>query len=237
MQASLLAQVRSYTRDMNLGPGDKFPAERKFAKDLKVSRNSLRRLLHMLEGQGLVRIKKGSGTYLNTRFFSPAAETARKASPDQAMAAQLETALLFFPPIAVLACRRMDIFQIDRLQQVNVALGRSIFSKNPMGFWMESLAFFRIIALGTGNPLMSRTVEEIYAIDMTPFQSFFNVDRKNRETLFAGHVNILNALKKKDRAKAGAVTADYIRNLAQILDLDKSILPDTLTASEKQRET
>lgn len=235
VQASLLEQVRSYIREVNLQPGDKLPAERDFAKRLKVSRNSLRHLLHILEGRGLVRIKKGSGTYLNTRFFSPVAEPAGDGSPDQAMAAQLETAILFFPPMAALACRRMDASQIDRLQQVNVALGRSIFSKNPMKFWMESLAFFRLIALGTGNPVISKTFEEIYAVDMEPFRSFLNVDRKNREPLFAGHVNILNALKKKDREKAGALTADYIRNLGQILPLDKNTLPDTLVTSEQKR--
>ena len=233
MQISLLEQVKSYARTMKLGPGDRLPSERVFARDLKVSRNTLRRLLHMLEGRGFVDIRKGSGTYLNTRFFSPSAET--ETSTERAMADQLETALLLFPPMAALACRRMDVFGVDRLRRNNVALGRSIFSKNPMKFWLESLAFFRLIARGTGNGFMSKTVEEIYAVDMEPFRTFSGVSQKQRESLFAGHVNILNAINKKDREKAGQVTADYIRDLAGIIGLEKNVLPGTLGGIARHR--
>ena len=69
MQQSLLKQVEQTIERLGIQAGDRLPAERQLARTLNVSRNSLRRLLHSLEGRGLVDIRKGSGTFLKTRFF------------------------------------------------------------------------------------------------------------------------------------------------------------------------
>ncbi len=48
-----------------LKPGDRLPAERYLAEQLKVSRNSVREALHMLEAKNYIISKRGSGTYVN----------------------------------------------------------------------------------------------------------------------------------------------------------------------------
>jgi GntR family transcriptional repressor for pyruvate dehydrogenase complex len=232
MQPSLLKQVEFTIQKLGLKPGDRLPAERKLADDLKVSRNSLRRMLHTLEGRGLVDIRKGSGTFLKARFFNPADPYlgTGNTSPAKIIADQLETAFIFFPVIVELAGLRMTPAQLKKLQASNVSLSRSIFSKDPQKVWMESLSFFRLIARGTGNSFMVNIMEEICSINMAPFNHFFDVTQTSREKLFGDHVNILKALKEKKGKRAKKVTQDYVRHLSQVLEIQDGILQETILA-------
>lgn len=60
--------VYNYIRTTNLKPGDRLPSERKMAEALNTSRNSLREGLRLLEAKGLLRIKVGSGVYVNDLY-------------------------------------------------------------------------------------------------------------------------------------------------------------------------
>lgn len=238
MQNALLKQLETMVQSLGLKPGDRLPAERRFAAQLNVSRNSLRRLLHTLEGRGMVEIKKGSGTFLKPRFFNscdPYLGTADR-SPEKIVADQLETVFLLFPLITELACARLAPAQLDLLQKSNVALSRSIFTQDPKKVWMESLSFFRLLAKGTGNSFMSSIMEEICAIDMAPFDQFFKVTQKSRERLFGAHVNILNALKEKDCRKAKKVTQDYAVHLSVIAGLSDEDCKDSAYCRFRRRQ-
>ena len=57
---SLLDQIESGV----LRPGDRLPPERKLSEKLNVNRMTVRRALHMLELQGLLVRRQGSGTYV-----------------------------------------------------------------------------------------------------------------------------------------------------------------------------
>lgn len=219
MLNDLFKQLEAAVQSLGLKPGDRFPAERQLAAELNVSRNTFRRLLHTLEGRGMVEIKKGSGTFLKPRFFNtldPHWGT-EKRSVEKVMADQMESVFLFFPIIVELACRRMSTAQLEILQKSNVALSRSIFTEDHRKVWLESLSFFRIIAKGTGNSFMSGIMEEIFDVDMTPFDHFFMATQKSREELFGDHVNILNALIEKDCGKARQATRNYAVHLNRII--------------------
>jgi GntR family transcriptional repressor for pyruvate dehydrogenase complex len=221
MLNDLFKQLEAMVQFLGLKSGDRLPAERIFAARLNISRNSLRRLLHTLEGRGMVEIKKGSGTFLKPRFFNtsdPYLYTDKTPS-EKIVADQLEAVFLFFPVIVELACHRMDKAQLDLLQKRNVALSRSTFSKDPQKVWMQSLSFFRLIAEGTGNSFMSNIMEEICAIDMAPFDHFFEGTQISRERLFGDHVNILNSLKEKDCKKAKQAAQDYAIHLSLIVGI------------------
>ena len=62
--ASVQAKLREFVRQRNLGPGDRLPPERELARQLAVSRTSLRQALTALRVEGLVDIRHGDGIYL-----------------------------------------------------------------------------------------------------------------------------------------------------------------------------
>jgi GntR family transcriptional repressor for pyruvate dehydrogenase complex len=62
--ASVQAKLREFVRHENLGPGDRLPPERQLARQLAVSRTSLRQALTALRVEGLVDIRHGHGIFL-----------------------------------------------------------------------------------------------------------------------------------------------------------------------------
>ncbi|MCP4117045.1 MAG: FadR family transcriptional regulator [Desulfobacteraceae bacterium] len=236
MQQQLLKQLKVFINELDLKPGDRLPAERKLALQFGVGRNSLRRLLHTLEGRGLVHIKKSSGTILRSRFFGPDSlpPDYNSQDPEKLVADQLETAFLFFPRMVELAALRINAIQLEELQKRNVALGQSIFSKDPHKVWTESLSFFRLVAFGTNNTFMISIMEQICSVDMEPFKRFFETNRQKQEQLFADHVNILHALKAHNPDEAKRVTLEYVRHLCRVLGAREKILPDTIREQLKK---
>ncbi|MCK8825377.1 FadR/GntR family transcriptional regulator [Fuchsiella alkaliacetigena] len=57
-------QIKDLIRSGKVKPGDKFPPERKLAKQLGVSRGTLREAFRVLEVRGIVESKRGGGRYL-----------------------------------------------------------------------------------------------------------------------------------------------------------------------------
>jgi GntR family transcriptional repressor for pyruvate dehydrogenase complex len=62
--ARIATQLVELIELQKLNPGDRLPPERALADLLEVSRPSLREALHILQAQGLVKIKHGQGTFV-----------------------------------------------------------------------------------------------------------------------------------------------------------------------------
>jgi len=62
--AKVVEHVRRLIEDGSLHPGDRLPAERDLALQIKVSRPSLRSGLRTLQAMGVIEARQGSGTYI-----------------------------------------------------------------------------------------------------------------------------------------------------------------------------
>jgi GntR family transcriptional regulator len=67
----LAQELRNLIRSGELAPGDKLPSEPELAHDRAVSRSSMRAAITMLEEEGFVRRRHGSGTYVTHRPALP----------------------------------------------------------------------------------------------------------------------------------------------------------------------
>src|SRR3954466_4513470 len=63
----VLAQLRRSIHLGHFGAGDRLPPERELAKLLGVSRTTVREAVRVLEGEGLVEIKRGSSGGISVR--------------------------------------------------------------------------------------------------------------------------------------------------------------------------
>lgn len=236
MKQRLLEQLKTLISEMDLRSGDRLPSERQLALDLGVSRNSLRRILHMLEGKGLVEIEKGSGTFLKSRFFQPADLSVNKTEelPITFVVDQLEAVFHLFPTFTNLAVKHMDASRLDALQKRTVALSQSIMSGDPLQVWNDSLAFFRLIVVATDNGMLVNLFEELCAVDFLPFKTFFELEQVKREQIFGDHINLLNALRERNQAKAVQVTREFVVHLCQILEELKGVMPANVREYLKQ---
>ena len=57
----IIAQLKEYILSRQILPGERLPSEAEFAETFGVSRGTIREALHILEHDGIVRIRKGPG--------------------------------------------------------------------------------------------------------------------------------------------------------------------------------
>lgn len=62
----VVQQIRDLIKNGELQPGDKLPTEQELEQQLNVSRSSVREALRVLEFEGLVEVRRGSGTYVSS---------------------------------------------------------------------------------------------------------------------------------------------------------------------------
>lgn len=232
MKQVLLDRLKQVISEQGLSAGDRLPAERRLAQVLGVSRNSLRRVLHMLEGSGMVEIQKGSGTFLKERFFQssgPVVENEGLTSIP-VLLEHLTAAFHLIPFIIELAVAHMDTPVLRALQKRNVALSQSIMSNDPQQVWRDSLSFFRQIVAAVDNSILVTVFDDICLAGPLPFESFFDLQPPRREQVFGHHVSLLNALREGDREKARQITQDYIMQLCDILEEKVGVMPDVVRA-------
>lgn len=63
----VIEQIKEKIRKGELEPGERFPSEMAFAKELGVSRNTLREALRILEEENIIIRKHGVGTFVNEK--------------------------------------------------------------------------------------------------------------------------------------------------------------------------
>ena len=107
-------------------------------------------------------------------------------------------------------------------------------SGDPLQVWNDSLAFFRLIVVATGNGMLVNLFEELCAVDFLPFKTFFELEQVKREQIFGDHINLLNALRERNQAKAVQVTREFVVHLCQILDELKGVMPVNVREYLKQ---
>lgn len=234
----ILDRLSEIVRLEALGPGDRLPAERKLAPMLGISRNTLRGILRLLEARGLVKIRRGSGCYLRTRLHcGPDATMELRVDPEKVVADLFEAAFMFLPLAVEQAAMSISERQLSELQQCNIALSRRIMEASSDGVWNESLAFFRLVAVGTGNEFIVRMVELLCSSDMASSAYYFVLGRDERELLFADHVKILNALRGRDAESARYLTEDYLLGLAAMLEKrGEPVMSDLMFRTVRERE-
>ena len=204
-----LERLGQIIQDMELKTGDRLPPERRLVELLTVSRNTLRSILHSLEARGLVSIRPGSGCYLRIGISASHDNPLDlNLNPEKAMADQLEAAYMVIPMIAEHAAELIGERHLEALKQCSVNISRSIFQKSTERVWNECLTFFRLMAVGTGNDFLVRTVEQICSADMPVYDFFFSMRRNEREAIFADHIKLLHALSARDGEWARSITAN-----------------------------
>jgi GntR family transcriptional regulator len=67
LRHQLAQELRDRIRSGELAPGDKLPSEPELAHDRGVARSSMRAAITVLEEEGLIRRRQGSGTYVTYR--------------------------------------------------------------------------------------------------------------------------------------------------------------------------
>lgn len=150
-------RIRKAIESGKFADGDQLPTERELAENYEASRSTIRNALNMLESEGLLVRKVGSGTYVT---YTGGAQDGINSVVDQISPIQLIDARIGMERqmirLAVIHASRRDLELLDDLLTNMKAAenDRDEFSRCDSQFHLQ-------IAKSTGNPLMVHLYETV----------------------------------------------------------------------------
>jgi DNA-binding FadR family transcriptional regulator len=195
-------------------PGTKLPAERDLARQLGVSRTTVREALLALEIGGLVEVRTGSGAFV-TSNGGPAVEmvVAPKdtgAGPFELIAARK----LFEPPVAAMAAQVITEGELALLKET-----LPLIETRKRDHWEKlevDRTFHVLIAKATHNAVIVEVVENLWREMFGPIFALLSerthLTRKQSMTL-SDHSAIVGCLERRDCAAAHAAMLGHLVNV------------------------
>lgn len=207
----IAAQLRALIASGEFAPGTRMPAERDLAKQLGVSRPSVREALIALEVEGMIEVRTGSGIYV----LQPGARKAAAAPHDPSEWGPLELMRareLVEGEVAALAARHARKTQIlgiaSALQQMRDEAGRGAAPR------AGDEAFHNAVALACGNEVLRDTVQRYWEARHAPLferlGDYFE-DTASWNAALVEHQAVLEAIRAHDEAAARAAMQTHLK--------------------------
>lgn len=208
---AVVLKIKKLITKGNLGPGDLLPPERQLADQFKVSRHSLREAIRVLQEQGILAARQGSGNYVQASSradliralnFS-ASTTANK------IAELFQIREIIEPKIAGLAAENVTDEQLQIIQDITDRLVEA--DDFQLGQELDH-EFHEAIAAATGNEYLFNMLREINK-NMLPTAST-KAEKLRRQTVSNdGHANILKALFERNPIAAEIAMREHINQI------------------------
>jgi DNA-binding FadR family transcriptional regulator len=195
-------QIRRLIDKGEVGPGDRLPAERDLARQLGVSRPSLREALIALEVEGLLDVRVGSGIYV-----APAGGRRRSAEIGSASGPfeVIHARRMIEGECAALAAKHGSAAQLRAIRNAHAELQKEARRHhNPLG---ADRAFHVCIAEAGGNSALELVVQTLWDQRVGPLYRALEVKLEYpamaAETLHE-HGAVMRAILARDPAGARA---------------------------------
>lgn len=212
-----LEKLRDLLRNGDFGTDGKLPTERTLSDRLGLSRRAIRRALEVLEAEGSIWRKQGSGTYVGQKpsEWSDHVETIVAGTNFMEI---MEVRLRIEPQLAQLAAMRAKPGDIERMRE----LAQKIHVREDAdGKELWDGALHRQIAQTAGNLLFLSIFDMINRVRQDEaWQTIRERARSNANTLSisnAQHTAIINAIAARDPAKAGEAMRQHLLMLQERL--------------------
>ncbi len=212
-----LEKLRDLLRHGDVGAEGKLPTERTLSEKLGLSRRAIRRALEVLEAEGAIWRKQGSGTYVGQKphEWSDQLETIVAGTNFMEI---MEVRLRIEPQLAQLAALRAKGSDIDRMRELAQKI---LGSEDADAKELWDGALHRQIAQAAGNLLFLSIFDVINRVRQDDaWQSIRERARSNANTMSisnAQHAAIIDAIAARDPAKAGEAMRRHLLMLQERL--------------------
>jgi GntR family transcriptional repressor for pyruvate dehydrogenase complex len=229
----VLGKLVQHVKGSDMKKGDKLPAERDLAELFDSSRTTIRDVVRTLEERGVVNVRRGSGIYLK-KDADMIFQSGHDAPVDHETLVknQLETGFLVYPIIIGYGALSAGDDEIAHLQKSVVKLSQAILSRRLESILGADMEFNCLVARLTRNVQFVEILESFARGNIIFWEYFTKADEFINNTIFAGYVGIVNAIKKKDAAEATNIARKNISDICewfnQNTDIDVSELLETM---------
>jgi GntR family transcriptional repressor for pyruvate dehydrogenase complex len=202
--------IRALIENGALQPGDQLPPEREFARNLKISRASLRTGIGYLAAMGVMKVRHGIGTFVadGPAEFNKASLSLMGALHGFQSWQMFEARVIIESSLASLAAQRAREQHFAALAE-EVAEMYAI-ADSPTDFLKHDVLFHRIIAQASGNPILAALIETITSAMYEKRRK--TVDRANYLREMAEmHREIFRAIRARDSIGAQKQMEHHLR--------------------------
>jgi DNA-binding FadR family transcriptional regulator len=226
----LAALILSHSLRGGLGPDGRLPTERQLARDLGVTRSSIRYALAIMEREGHISREVGRGTYLRRPAEDLASGTAPDGEPSAAPAVTGQGPAPFAPadvmmvrrlleppamPLAVAWATASDFAEMDRCLDG----GDRAATYEEFESW--DLALHRSIMAATHSPLLGTLYSSVEAARHGHIWGDLkrrSASADRRREYQADHHQIVAALKARDSARAVSAMRAHLARVSDHLN-------------------
>ena len=215
LDTQLTSQVVNYIRakmeDGSLKPGDRIPPEREFARELKISRASLRMGIGYLAAMGVMKVRHGVGTFVadGPAEFGKSSLGLLGALHGFKSWQMFEVRNLLETSLAALAAERGSEAHFAALAEEVAEMRAAI--DDPAQYLIHDVRFHRTIAQASGNPILAALMETVSTALYEDRRK--TAERaKDRRISLEAHREILCAIRAHNSAEARSAMERHLRS-------------------------
>ena len=212
--AEAVSRIQALVRSGELLPGGRLPPERELARELGVSRSTLREAIRALVAMNILVSRHGDGTYVSSldpdslsRPFSFVLETRPALLPHL-----FEARRLLESACAGLAAERITDEEVAELAE----LAATPDDVGPDELIDRDVALHTAIVRATGNPILAGLAGSIGALGLDSRRDSAGLPGQARRTR-VHHKRIVAALRRRAPEEAEAAMAAHLRSVERAL--------------------
>lgn len=216
---SVVDTVLEEIGELGLAVGDRLPSERSLAERCEISRSSVRNALKELQSKRVLDVRQGSGYFLSSDFALQQALDKQDAEWTLSRIQKvLEARRLVAGHVTELGSREMTIEALQRLEDCLVDLGKAVINLDVQA--MDSLhnRFINIIHERCSNPEFIRMLNEVKIPSYYMISILQTADGDERSAYFSEHVNLFQAVKKKNHLLAKDISIQMCETFSRIFE-------------------
>jgi GntR family transcriptional repressor for pyruvate dehydrogenase complex len=206
-----IERIRELIASGEWGPGTRLPREADLAKQLGLSRNSLREAVRALSLARVLEVRQGDGTYVSSLEASELLEPTLSATHllrGRTVLELFEVRRMLEPEAAAMAALRADQDVLDDLRR---ELGRMVAAEDRADDLIEAdTAFHDVLARAPGNGVLSALLRSLSTKTVRARLWHGLVDRNALDLARAEHQEIYDAIAAGDADLARAAPLLHI---------------------------
>ena len=226
LDTQLTSQVVNYIRakleDGSLKPGDRIPPEREFAKELKISRASLRMGIGYLAAMGVMKVRHGVGTFVadGPAEFGKSSLGLLGALHGFKPWQMFEVRNLLETSLAALAAERGNETHFTVLAEEVAEMYATI--DDPAEYLIHDVRFHRTIAQASGNPILAALMETVQTALYEERRK--TAERaKDRKISLEAHREIYRSIRNGNPAEARNAMERHLRSAESELATEQPV--------------
>lgn len=218
---SVQERLKEFISSNQLNGGDPLPPEGELARQLGVSRNSIREAIKGLESVGVVETKRGVGVFVSEFSFGPLLDhlpyglrgDLRDVEEFLAVRKALEVTMIEE------VVRLIGGETIDELDRILDAMKAK--AEKGAGFPAEDERFHHLLFACLGNRVLDRLISVFWQA-FHKATSFFDMNNHDPMETYRDHAAIVAALKRRDATRAKEAMALHYRGIAAVISSNKN---------------